>query len=87
MSLRIDERLSFDHILDFLNDEYDILKKESHGEYVGQHVKDIRGKKKRKPDDFDINKTLDKDTRIIHEDDDGLQELELAERHYDVDLI
>jgi serine/threonine protein kinase len=83
----IHERLSFDHILDFLNDEYDILKKESDGQYVGQHVKDIRGKKKRKPDDFDINKTLDTDTRIIHEDDDGLQELELAERHHNVDFI
>jgi len=80
----IGARLDFDQILDAINDEYEALVTTQ----KGQNVADIRGKKTRLPEDFEISKKLDADTRIDNlTEEDEFQELELTERNHDNDII
>lgn len=79
----IEVRLNFDQILEALNVEYEVLTTAQ----KGQNVSDIRAKKSRKPEDFEMNKTLDADTRKASSEDAGLQEFELTGRNHDVDII
>ena len=80
----IDARLDFEQILDAINDEYEALVTRQ----KGQNVADIRGKKTRLPEDFEISKKLDADTRIDNlTEDEEFQELELTERNHDTDII
>jgi hypothetical protein len=79
----IEMRLNFDQILEALNVEYEVLTTAQ----KGQNVSDIRAKKSRKPADFEMNTTLDTDTRKTSSEDAGFHELELTGRNYDVDII